>query len=77
MKKEVTMVRIVCDYCEKILGVEESEARSKCGLCGKHICLEHSATVYFADITAEAEMLVCRGHLPKVLFNGHSNNTGI
>ena len=73
MKKEVTRTRIVCDYCDKDLGAEDWGSH-KCCLCGKDVCLKHLATVYYADITASVEKVVCRECLPKALYNGHTDN---
>jgi len=69
VKKEVTITRTVCDYCEMDLGLGQWEHNSKCVLCGKDVCLKHSATIYFADMDSEESLLICREHLPEALFH--------
>jgi hypothetical protein len=69
MEKEISLVtdkQVVCDYCGK-------EAVTKCYFCGKDLCGEDSAYVYFTDsemvrnkkITFIYEKYMCKAHLPE------------
>ena len=68
MKKTLGREVIACDYCGSVMGdVEFPIFRSPCCVCGKDICGEHSAKIYYRNCEEDG-VLICREHLPEEVF---------